>query len=264
MTWERVTLYKKDALRLWAHETRAHMGAAAARDIAEEMRRQLAEKDEINMIFAAAPSQNETLAALVKEDVDWSRVNAFHMDEYVGLEPGAPQSFGTYLKEHIFGLVPLKSVNLIDPSNDAAAEIGRYSALLEVHPVDITVLGIGENGHIAFNDPGVADFEDPALVKVVPLDEVCRMQQVHDGCFPDIAAVPTHALTLTVPALTKAAAMFCSVPAPTKAEAVWRTMTEDISENCPAAIMRRHPHAVMYCDRDSARLLAEGFGSWEK
>ena len=264
MTWERVTLYKKDALRLWVHETRGHMGAAAARDIAEEMRRQLAEKNEINMIFAAAPSQNETLAALVKEDVDWSRVNAFHMDEYVGLEPGAPQSFGTYLKEHIFGLVPFKSVNLIDPSNDAAAEIERYSALLEVHPVDITVLGIGENGHIAFNDPGVADFADPALVKVVPLDEVCRMQQVHDGCFPDIAAVPTHALTLTVPALTKAAAMFCSVPAPTKAEAVWRTMTEEISENCPAAIMRRHPHAVMYCDRASARLLAEGFGSWEK
>ena len=255
MTWETVTLCKKDALRVWVHEKRTLMGEAAARDIAEEMRRLLKEKDEINMIFAAAPSQNETLAALVKEDVDWTRVNAFHMDEYVGLEPGAPQSFGTYLREHIFGLVPFRSVNLIDPSNDAEAEIGRYSALLEAHPADITVLGIGENGHIAFNDPGVADFDDPALVKVVPLDEVCRMQQVHDGCFPNLDAVPTHALTLTVPALTRAAAMFCSVPAATKAEAVKRTLTEEISENCPATVMRRHPHAVMYCDRDSARLL---------
>ncbi|MBE6725254.1 MAG: glucosamine-6-phosphate deaminase [Ruminococcaceae bacterium] len=252
MTWETVTLIRKDALRVWVHEKRTLMGESAARDIAEEMRRQLETKDEINMIFAAAPSQNETLTALVKEDVDWTRVNAFHMDEYVGLEPDAPQSFGTYLKEHIFGLVPFKSVKLIDPSNDAEEEIERYSALLGEHPVDITVLGIGENGHIAFNDPGVADFDDPALVKVVPLDEVCRMQQVHDGCFPRLDAVPTHALTLTVPALTRAEAMFCSVPAATKAEAVKRTLTEEISENCPATIMRRHPHAVMYCDRDSA------------
>ena len=255
MTWETVTLVKKDALRVWVHEKRSLMGAAAARDIAEEMRRQLETKDEISMIFAAAPSQNETLAALVREDVDWTRVNAFHMDEYVGLEPDSPESFGTYLKERIFGLVPFKTVNLIDPSNDAEAEIARYSELLRTHPVDITVLGIGENGHIAFNDPCVADFDDPALVKVVPLDEVCRMQQVHDGCFPTLDAVPTHALTLTVPALTRAEAMFCSVPAATKAEAVRRTLTEEISESCPATVMRRHPRAAMYCDRDSAAKL---------
>ncbi len=256
MTWEKVTLIKKDALRVWVYEKRATMGEAAADDIAAEMRRLLAEKEEINMIFAAAPSQNETLAALAAEEgIDWQRVNAFHMDEYVGLAPGAPQSFGTYLKEHIFGLVPFGSIHLIDPSNDAEAEIERYSALLREHPVDITVLGIGENGHIAFNDPGVADFEDPALVKVVPLDEICRMQQVHDGCFPTLDDVPTHALTLTVPALTRAGAMFCSVPAATKAEAVRRTLTEEISEKCPATVMRRHPHAVMYCDRDSGQKL---------
>ncbi len=253
MKWERVTRIKKDALTVWVHETRAHMGASAAADIAEEMQRLLDERDEINMIFAAAPSQNETLAALAAEDgIDWGRVKAFHMDEYVGLAPGSPQSFGAYLNEHIFGLVPFKSVNLIDPSNDAEKEIARYSSLLEAHPVDITVLGIGENGHIAFNDPGVADFDDPALLKIVPLDEICRMQQVHDGCFPTLDAVPTHALTLTVPALTRAGAMFCSVPAATKADAVLRTLRGDISEECPATVMRRHPHAVMYCDRDSA------------
>ena len=146
-------------------------------------------------------------------------------------------------------------MNLIDPSNDAESEIVRYSALLRQYPVDITVLGIGENGHIAFNDPGVADFGDPALVKVVPLDEVCRTQQVHDGCFPSLDDVPTHALTLTVPALTRAGAMFCSVPAATKADAVYRTLNGSVSEECPATIMRLHPHAVMYCDSNSAAKL---------
>ena len=230
-----VCLIEQDALRVWAFESREEMGAFAASDIAAEMRRLLGCRDETNMIFAAAPSQNETLAALAAEEgIDWTRVNAFHMDEYVGLETGAPQSFGSYLREHIFSKVPFRSVNLIDPSNDAESEIARYSALLEAHPADITVLGIGENGHIAFNDPGVADFDDPALVKVVPLDEVCRMQQVHDGCFPTLDAVPTHALTLTVPALTRAGAMFCSVPAATKADAVYRTICGEISEECPA------------------------------
>ena len=256
MTWEKVTLIKKDALRVWVHEKRTLMGQAAARDIAEEMRRLLGEKDEINMIFAAAPSQNETLEALAGEPgIEWDRVNAFHMDEYTGLPAGAPQSFGTYLREHFFSLVPLKSVRYIDASAPMDEEIARYSALLRQYPVDITVLGIGENGHIAFNDPDVADFGDPVLIKKVPLDDVCRMQQVHDGCFPTFGDVPEYALTLTVPALTAAGAMFCSVPAPTKAQAVFRTVTEEISEACPATVMRHHPHAVMYCDRDSAALL---------
>ncbi|MCR4905283.1 MAG: glucosamine-6-phosphate deaminase [Clostridiales bacterium] len=246
----------KDRLTVRILKSRNEMGRAAACDIAAEMRRLLARKDEINMIFAAAPSQNETLAALAEEEgIDWSRINAFHMDEYVGLPHGAPQSFASYLTEHLFALVPLKSVNLIDPSQDAQKEAARYAALLDDHPVDITVLGIGENGHIAFNDPGVADFRDPVLVKRVPLDEVCRMQQVHDGCFPAIDDVPRFALTLTIPALTRAGAMFCSVPAPSKAEAVFRTVTGPISEECPATILRTHPHAVLYCDPDSGEKL---------
>jgi glucosamine-6-phosphate deaminase len=242
----------KEKLDVKVYASRKEMGNAAGREIAETMRKLLAEREEIHMIFAAAPSQNETLAALVAEpDIDWTRVNAYHMDEYVGLSGDAPQSFSTYLREHIFGLVPFKSVNCIGGAADAEEECARYGKLLADNPVDIVCLGIGENGHIAFNDPWVADFDDPVKVKVVPLDEVCRNQQVHDGCFPTIDDVPKYALTLTIPALTCAAHMFCSVPAATKRDAVRRTVTEEISIDCPASIMRKHPHAVLYCDPDS-------------
>ncbi len=243
---------RKEKLDVRVYGTRKEMGDAAGRDIARAMRELLAEKDEINMIFAAAPSQNETLAALVAEDgIDWTRVNAYHMDEYVGLDGDSPQSFSTYLKEHIFGLVPFRSVNCICGAADAESECARYGKLLADHPVDIVCLGIGENGHIAFNDPWVADFDDPVRVKAVPLDEVCRNQQVHDGCFPTLDDVPKFALTLTIPALTCAAHMFCSVPAATKRDAVRRTVNDDITIDCPATIMRKHPHAVLYCDADS-------------
>ena len=242
----------KEKLEVKVYASRKEMGDAAGREIAETMRKLLAEREEIHMIFAAAPSQNETLAALAAEpDIDWTRVNAYHMDEYVGLSDDSPQSFSTYLREHIFGLVPFKSVNCINGAADAEEECKRYGKLLADHPVDIVCLGIGENGHIAFNDPWVADFDDPVKVKVVPLDEVCRNQQVHDGCFPTIDDVPKYALTLTIPALTCAAHMFCSVPAATKRDAVRRTVTEEITIDCPASIMRKHPHAVLYCDPDS-------------
>ncbi|MGN1346863.1 MAG: glucosamine-6-phosphate deaminase [Eubacteriales bacterium] len=244
--------FQKDALDVRVYRNRTEMGEAAARDIAQAMRELLREKSEISMIFAAAPSQNETLAALVREDgIEWGRVNACHMDEYVGLSGTSPQSFSYYLREHIFDLVPFRSVNCLDGTADPAAECARYGELLLRHPVDIVCLGIGENGHIAFNDPWVADFDDPALVKAVALDEVCRLQQVHDGCFPTLSEVPTHALTLTIPTLTAARHMFCSVPASTKREAVLRTVTGPITPDCPASVLRRHPHAVLYCDADS-------------
>ena len=257
MTWETVTLCKKDALRVWVHEKRTLMGEAAARDIAEEMRRLLEEKDEINMIFAAAPSQNEFLAALVKEpDIDWKRVNAFHMDEYVGLDcDTAPQSFARFLKDAIFDVVPFGSVSLLNGKGDPEAEAERYSALLRANPVDIVCMGIGENGHIAFNDPGEADFHDSKLVKIVALDLTCRTQQVHDGCFKALEDVPTHAFTLTIPALMAAQHHFCVVPAPTKAAAVCETINGPISEACPATILRTAPDATLYCDSDSASKL---------
>jgi glucosamine-6-phosphate deaminase len=235
------------------------MGASAAEDIKARILSLLAEKDTVNMIFAAAPSQNEVLAALAADgDIPWERINAFHMDEYIGLPAGAPQAFGEFLKAHIFGLVPFGSVSLLDvTAADPEAECDRYAALLRDYPADIVVMGIGENGHIAFNDPPVADFSDPKAVKAVALDEVCRNQQVHDGCFARLDDVPTTAITLTVPTLFAGKHLFCIVPASTKARAVYATLCGDIGESCPATILRRHGSAVLYLDGDSSALLPD-------
>ena len=247
--------FKKDLLTCRIYETREVMGASAASDVRDAMLKLLEEREYINMIFAAAPSQNEVLSSLVAyKDIPWERVNAFHMDEYIGLPAGAPQSFGNFLKNAIFDKLPFRSVNLIDSTTeDIDGECERYSKLLADYPVDIVCLGIGENGHIAFNDPGVADFKDTALVKKARLDEVCRQQQVNDGCFASIDAVPKYALTLTVPALTRGKYMFCVVPAKTKANAVRSTLLGEITDMCPASILRTHSGAILYCDADSGK-----------
>jgi len=233
------------------------MGACAAREIAACFAELLAKKDEINVIFAAAPSQNEVLQALVADkSIEWNRINAYHMDEYIGLSADAPQGFGNFLRAHLFGLVPFKSVNCIDcTAEDPETEAMCYSKMLTDHPADAVVLGIGENGHIAFNDPPVADFADKAVVKPVKLDAVCRQQQVNDGCFAKISDVPTHALTVTVPALVKAPHLFCIVPAKTKAWAVHETLTGTVDEHCPASVLRLQPDATLYIDADSASML---------
>lgn len=241
-----------DNLKVEVHNTRASMGEAAGNAAAELIRTLLKEKEEVNVIFAAAPSQNETLDTLVAaKDIDWSRVNAFHMDEYVGLPADAPQGFGNFLNEHLFSRVPFGNVYRLNPAADAAAECARYSELLKMYPTDIVCLGIGENAHLAFNDPGEAKFDDPQIVKVVTLDNVCRQQQVNDGCFTCIDEVPTHALSLTIPTLMRAPHLVCTVPAATKREAVTKTVFGPITEMVPATAMRRHPDVVMYCDADS-------------
>ena len=249
--------FKKDELTVEIYENRALMGEAAARDIKAKIAELLAVKPEINMIFAAAPSQNDVLKSLSEDkEIEWNRVNAYHMDEYIGLDKDAPQGFGNFLKAHIFGLAPFKSVNYIDISaKDADAEAERYGKLLDENPTDIVVMGIGENGHIAFNDPPVADFNDEKTVKAVKLDEICRNQQVNDGCFAKIEDVPTHALTLTVPTLVRAPYLFCIVPAPTKAWAVKETLTGSIDEHCPASVLRTHKNAKLYLDGESSKLL---------
>lgn len=249
--------FTSDNLCVRIFPDRQAMGRSAAADIAEEIRRVLAQKEYCNMIFAAAPSQNEVLAALAADkSIDFGRINAFHMDEYCGLPADAPQGFGNFLREAIFGKVPFRSVHYLNGlAADIPAECARYSALLEVYPTDIVCLGIGENGHIAFNDPAVANFHDKALCKQVVLDPVCRQQQVHDGCFASIDLVPTHALTLTVPALFRGKALFCVVPAATKARAVLQTVRGPIGEQCPASILRTRSTAVLYLDPDSASML---------
>lgn len=249
--------FDKDLLKVNIYASRDEMGAAAARDVKAAILRALDTKESINMIFAAAPSQNEVLANLANDkEIPWGRVNAFHMDEYIGLDKDAPQGFGNFLNKAIFGIAPFKSVNYIDISApDADEECARYSDLLREYPVDIVVLGIGENGHIAFNDPPFADFSDDKLVKSVKLDEVCRNQQVNDGCFATIDDVPTHALTLTVPALMSGKELYCIVPARTKANAVKETLYGEITPACPASVLRTHKCATLYLDPDSASLI---------
>ena len=248
---------KKDNLVVEIYENRTLMGEAAARDIKAKIAELLSQKQEINMIFAAAPSQNDVLKSLVEDKgIEWNRVNAYHMDEYIGLDKDAPQGFGNFLKNHIFGLVPFKSVNYIDiTATDPEKEAERYGKLLEENPTDIVIMGIGENGHIAFNDPPVADFKDKRTVKPVKLDEVCRQQQVNDGCFESIDKVPTHAMTLTVPTLVRAPYLFCIVPASTKAKAVYETLNGSIDEHCPASVLRTHDNAKLYLDDQSSKLL---------
>ena len=246
-----------DALAVRIYENRKAMGAAAAADIKACILENLKTKDTLNMIFAAAPSQNEVLASLASDpQIPWERICAFHMDEYIGLPADAPQGFGNFLRNALFEKAPFGRVFYFDSTAaDPQAECDRYSRLLEEYPADIVVMGIGENGHIAFNDPPVADFADPKRVKIVELDPICRQQQVNDGCFARLEDVPTHALTLTVPALMAARHHFCIVPAPTKAKAVEATVRGEIGEHCPATCLRNRAGAVLYLEPDSAALL---------
>lgn len=240
------------------YESREELGKAAAAFTAGLVQKLLATKQEINMVFAAAPSQNELLDALAEmPNVKWSRIRAFHLDEYLGLPREAPQRFSRYLHDRIFGRVPFMEMHYLDPGESKAPEetCAHYRRLLDQHPLDIACIGIGENGHIAFNDPPVADFQDPCKVKVVRLDEASRKQQVNDGCFPTLAEVPTHAITLTVPAIMAAEEIVCVVPGERKREAVYRTLRGKITTSCPASLLRTHPHARLYLDRESAHLL---------
>ncbi len=249
--------FYKDELNVRIYDTRAEMGLAAGKDFAAAVRELLKEKDHIRVIFAAAPSQNDFLAAITGDpSIDFSRIDAFHMDEYVGLDKHAPQAFGQFLRDRLFDLVPFRSVTFLDGEDpDTKKTCAEYAALLNEEPVDIVCMGIGENGHIAFNDPAFAFFNDPEDVKIVELDDTCRMQQVHDGCFASFDEVPKYALTLTVPRLMRAQYHFCIVPAPTKAQAAKRMLTGEVAEECPCTILRTQPGSVLYLDADSSALL---------
>jgi len=241
-----------DRLVVQSYATRAAMGAAAAADIASALRDLLARQPVVRMVFAAAPSQGEALAALVAAPgIDWRRVTAFHMDEYIGLPKAAPQRFARWLDAAIFDKLPFGAVHRLTPEPDPAAEAARYAKLLAEAPIDVVVLGIGVNGHIAFNDPPVADFNDPLDVKVVDLDDTCRQQQVDDDCFATFADVPEQALTLTVPRLLRAERLFCVVPGALKRAAVAATLAGPITTACPASSLRRHPAVILYLDPES-------------
>ena len=246
----------KDKLIAKIYSGRPELGAAAAEILTAKISELLKTKEYINIIFASAPSQNEFLAELLNKNIEWNRINAFHMDEYIGLHPDASQGFGNFLKDRLFSKVNCREVNYLNGNvSDPQDECKRYSDLLINYPTDIVCLGIGENTHLAFNDPHVADFNDPLIVKVVDLDQDCRSQQVNDGCFATIDDVPTHALTITMPALFKSTFAYAIVPGKFKANAIFHTLNSDISELYPSTILRRHDHAVLFIDEDSASKL---------
>lgn len=250
--------FKYDKLKVYVFQNRKEMGEFAAKEAAQYMREIGQVQEEINILFAAAPSQNDFLEALSREpEVPWHKVNAMQLDDYIGIDAGAPQRFANYLEAHIFSRVPVAKRFFINCENqNAKEELERYGKILKEHPADISFIGIGENGHIAFNDPGMADFCDERWIKAVDLDLLSRKQQVHDGCFGQLEEVPTQAMTVTVPPIMKAKRIFCMVPGSTKSKAVRNTLYEEIGNHVPSTVLRTHLNAALYLDEDGADLLS--------
>jgi glucosamine-6-phosphate deaminase len=241
-------------MRVHIAETRAELGRLAARDIAESLREGLLRKDHLRLILAAAPSQSEMLAALRCEpEIDWKRVTAFHMDEYIGLQKNAPQRFANWLEREFVHHLPSIRFEPINPRNDPEAACRAYASLLAAAPIDFVLLGIGTNGHLAFNDPP-ANLNDPRPVKVVTLDQMCREQQVLDGCFATLDDVPKRAITLTIPTLLGGHELFCCVPGRHKSAAVQAALESPIGGDRPATALRTHPRCTLYLDRESSSI----------
>jgi glucosamine-6-phosphate deaminase len=240
--------------RLWVRvfPSARELDVDSADDAAGVLQTAVTERGVANAMFATGNSQLGFLDELVTREVDWSKVVVFHMDEYVGVGPDHPAGFGRYIRERIADRVHPRVVHYIQGTGDVEAECARYAHLLGRHPLDLCCLGIGENGHLAFNDPPVADFDDRRDVKVVDLDSVCRAQQVNEGHFASIEAVPTRAITVTIPALLRARRVIVNVPETRKAAPVRAALEGPMSSACPASVLRTCPHARLYLDRDSA------------
>jgi glucosamine-6-phosphate deaminase len=246
-----------DQLACRVYGTNEQMGRAAAEHGAAVLRAAIAERGVANVVLAAANSQLTFLHALREQpELDWQAVNVFHMDEYLDLAPGHPASFALFLRRHLVDQVAIGAFYPV-PGRPADVDLAcqGYELLLRANPVDLCCLGIGENGHVAFNEPPVADFQDPVWLKQVKLDEMSRQQQVGEGHYASLDEVPTHALTMTIPALCAARTMICIVPEMRKAQAVRDTLLGPIHTACPASILRQMPHAVLYLDLDAASML---------
>ena len=234
-------------------------GIAAAERAAEVIRTAISTRGRARVIGATGNSQIPLIEALVRQSIDWNAVELFHMDEYVGIKPDHPSSFQYWIRTRIEEKVhPWKTNYLKGDASDLDAEMKRYASLLNAAPVDIAFVGFGENGHIAFNDPPVADFNDPETVKTITLDEACRKQQAGEGHFMDIDSVPPRALSITCTGLFRAAAWVCSVPDLRKAEAVKNALEGPVAESCPASLVQRHPNSHVFLDPESASLLSVG------
>ncbi|MFT7034379.1 MAG: glucosamine-6-phosphate deaminase [Cyclobacteriaceae bacterium] len=242
-----------DNLKVSIYNNVELMGEAAADFAADKINTAIEERGLANLILATGASQFSFLKALKQKDIDWSKVVVFHLDEYIGLTDSHPASFRKYLKERILDEVKPSQVFLLNgDAEDIEAELARYSQELSSRTFDLACIGIGENGHIAFNDPPIADFNDPKLVKVAELDDACRNQQFGEGWFPTFEDVPKVALSLTIPAIMRCKTISCVVPDERKAEAVKNSLYAEISTECPATILRKHPEAMLFLDKGSA------------
>ncbi len=248
--------FRVGEVQVQIYPTSSLSGAAAAEQAAQLISRAIAQNGLARVIGATGNSQIPLVEALAKQDIDWKAVELFHMDEYVGMKSDHPSSFRHWIRTRLEEKVhPAKTHYLQGDAPDIEAEIVRYSKLLNEAPIDLAFVGFGENGHIAFNDPPVADFIDPQTVKLVTLDDACRRQQAGEGHFKDADSVPRQALTITCTGLFRAKNWVCHVPDARKAEAVRRALEGPISEKCPASLVRRHPHAYVFLDTESAGLL---------
>ena len=245
---------KIDQLPVGIFQTNEELGQFAAAEAAQVIQQAIRERGVANVILATGNSQLTFLDAL-REDksIAWQKVNVFHMDEYLGIDPNHPASFPLFLRKRFLSFVSVKEFFPVSgKTSSVEATIADYTRQLREHPADLCACGYGENGHLAFNDPPFADFADPVWAKVVKLAEASRKQQVGEGHFKSLADVPTHAITLTIPALLAAKRVLCIVPEARKADAVYAALKLPISEDCPGSILRRMPHARLYLDRDSA------------
>jgi glucosamine-6-phosphate deaminase len=233
------------------------MAEDAAREANRIFRETIQKKGSAAAVLATGNSQLEFLKALVKLDgVDWSRVTLFHLDEYLGISDNHSASFRKYMRERVQAVIKPRVFNFLEgDAMQPLDECDRYAKLLQAQPIDLCCLGIGENGHLAFNDPPVADFKDPRAVKIVKLDEACRAQQAGEGHFPNIDAVPQYALTMTIPAICAAKNMLCIVPEKRKAQAVRDTLKGPVSTTCPGSFLRQQAHCTLYLDSDAASLI---------
>jgi glucosamine-6-phosphate deaminase len=251
-------------LKLEIHPDSQAAGQAAAHAIAECLRQLENDSGNIGVVFATGASQLKMLESLTSlPGLPWSSISGFHLDEYEGISSNHPASFRRYLRERLTDLVPIGKFHEIDGNTTNAAQMcAKYAASLQAAQPQICLLGIGENGHIAFNDPPEADFEDPLAMKGVNLDIACQEQQLAEGWFSSLQEVPRRAFTLTIPTIFHIPRLFLSVPGHRKAEAIRRTIMEPVSTSCPSTILRSHPDATVYLDEESAQGLSEdSFGA---
>jgi glucosamine-6-phosphate deaminase len=251
--------FKAGTLKFEVYDSRAAAGEAAARDVAAAMQAALPADGDLGVIFATGASQLSVLRSLVKlQDVPWNRIDGFHMDEYVGIAADHFASFRQYMRLELTSRVPIKAFHGVEGNaSDVEAACATYAAALKAANPQICLLGIGENGHLAFNDPYLCDFHDPLDVRVVSLDRECREQQVAEGWFPSVEAVPGQAITLTIPALVRVPKLIVSVPGIRKASIVRRVIEDEISNACPATLLKTHADATVYLDDESSSELGD-------